>query len=68
MVADDTGGPLINRVTGIRRQISKSLGFVVPDADAVSRLSLVIIKDYLCPDEMFDVVCQLCVHNEGGLR
>ncbi len=30
MVADDTGGPLINRVTGIRRQISKSLGFVVP--------------------------------------
>ncbi len=30
MVADETGGPLINRVTGIRRQISKSLGFVVP--------------------------------------
>ena len=30
MVADDVAGPLITRVTGIRRQISKSLGFVVP--------------------------------------
>jgi len=30
MVADDVAGPLITRVTGIRRQISKALGFVVP--------------------------------------
>ncbi|PQM58729.1 MAG: flagellar biosynthesis protein FlhA [Rhodobacteraceae bacterium] len=30
MVADDVSGPLITRVTGIRRQISKTLGFVVP--------------------------------------
>ncbi len=30
MVADDVSGPLITRVTGIRRQISKALGFVVP--------------------------------------
>ena len=30
MVADDVTGPLITRVTGIRRQISKTLGFVVP--------------------------------------
>jgi len=30
MVADDVAGPLITRVTGIRRQISKTLGFVVP--------------------------------------
>ena len=30
MVADDVSGPLITRVTGIRRQISKALGFIVP--------------------------------------
>lgn len=30
MVDDDTGGPLVNRVTGIRRQVSKALGFVLP--------------------------------------
>ena len=30
MVADDVAGPLITRVTGIRRQISKTLGFIVP--------------------------------------
>ena len=30
MVNDENGGTLVNRVTGIRRQVSKSLGFVVP--------------------------------------
>jgi flagellar biosynthesis protein FlhA len=30
MVNDENGGALVNRVTGIRRQVSKSLGFVVP--------------------------------------
>ena len=30
MVDEDTGGPLINRITGIRKQVSRSLGFVVP--------------------------------------
>ena len=40
MVADDTGGPLINRVTGIRRQISKSLGFIVPAVRIRDDLSL----------------------------
>ena len=30
MVEEDTGGPLTNRVTGIRRQVSKALGFIVP--------------------------------------
>ncbi len=30
MVDEATGGPLINRVTGIRKQVSRALGFVVP--------------------------------------
>jgi flagellar biosynthesis protein FlhA len=30
MVDETTGGPLINRITGIRKQVSRSLGFVVP--------------------------------------
>jgi flagellar biosynthesis protein FlhA len=30
MVEEETGGPLTNRITGIRRQVSKALGFVVP--------------------------------------
>lgn len=30
MVDDDSGGPLVTRVTGIRRQVSKALGFVLP--------------------------------------
>ena len=30
MVNEENGGTLVNRVTGIRRQVSKALGFVVP--------------------------------------
>ncbi len=30
MVDDDSGGPLVERITGIRRQVSKALGFIVP--------------------------------------
>jgi flagellar biosynthesis protein FlhA len=30
MVEEETGGPLTNRITGIRRQVSKSLGFILP--------------------------------------
>ena len=30
MVDDDTGGPLISRITGIRREVSKLLGFIIP--------------------------------------
>ena len=30
MVDDNSGGPLISRITGIRREVSKLLGFVVP--------------------------------------
>ena len=30
MVDEQTGGPLINRITGIRKQISRNLGFVIP--------------------------------------
>ena len=34
MVDEQTGGPLINRITGIRKQISRNLGFVIPAAGA----------------------------------
>jgi flagellar biosynthesis protein FlhA len=30
MVEENSGGPLTNRITGIRRQVSKALGFVLP--------------------------------------
>jgi len=30
MVDETTGGPLVNRITGIRKQVSKALGFVIP--------------------------------------
>lgn len=30
MVDENVGGPLVNRITGIRKQVSRSLGFVVP--------------------------------------
>ena len=30
MVDDESGGPLVERITGIRRQVSKALGFIVP--------------------------------------
>ena len=30
MVDEATGGPLVNRITGIRKQVSKALGFVIP--------------------------------------
>ncbi len=40
MVDDDTGGPLISRVTGIRREVSKVLGFVVPPVRIKDDLAL----------------------------
>ncbi|MEK9759610.1 MAG: flagellar biosynthesis protein FlhA [Candidatus Puniceispirillum sp.] len=30
MVDETSGGPLINRITGIRKQVSRALGFVIP--------------------------------------
>ena len=30
MVDDETGGPLVERITGIRKQVSKALGFIIP--------------------------------------
>ena len=40
MVNEQNGGTLVNRVTGIRRQVSKSLGFVVPAVRIRDDLSL----------------------------
>ena len=40
MVDEQTGGPLINRITGIRKQISRNLGFVVPAVRVRDDMSL----------------------------
>ena len=40
MVNEDTGGPLINRITGIRKQVSRALGFVVPPVRVRDDMSL----------------------------
>ncbi len=40
MVDEDTGGPLINRITGIRKQVSRALGFVVPPVRVRDDMSL----------------------------
>ena len=40
MVDNNAGGPLVNRITGIRKQVSKSLGFVVPNVRIRDDLSL----------------------------
>ncbi len=40
MVDEDTGGPLVNRITSIRKQVSKSLGFVIPAVRVRDDMSL----------------------------
>jgi flagellar biosynthesis protein FlhA len=40
MVDEQTGGPLINRITGIRKQISRNLGFVIPAVRVRDDMSL----------------------------
>jgi flagellar biosynthesis protein FlhA len=40
MVDEETGGPLVNRITGIRKQISRSLGFVIPAVRVRDDMSL----------------------------
>ncbi|MBL6787092.1 MAG: flagellar biosynthesis protein FlhA [PS1 clade bacterium] len=40
MVDEDAGGPLVNRITSIRKQVSKTLGFVVPPVRIRDDLSL----------------------------
>ena len=40
MVEEETGGPLTNRITGIRKQVSRALGFVVPPVRVRDDMSL----------------------------
>lgn len=40
MVDEQTGGPLVNRITGIRKQISRNLGFVIPAVRVRDDMSL----------------------------
>ncbi len=40
MVDEETGGPLVNRITGIRKQLSRNLGFVIPAVRVRDDMSL----------------------------
>ena len=40
MVDEEKGGPLVNRITGIRKQVSKDLGFIIPAVRVRDDLSL----------------------------
>ena len=40
MVDETTGGPLVNRITGIRKQVSRALGFVIPPVRVRDDMSL----------------------------
>ncbi len=70
MVDDNSGGPLISRITGIRREVSKLLGFVVPPVRIKDDLSLsanqyririgqtILGEDVIYPDSL------LCIAGE----
>ena len=40
LVDQDNTGPLVSRVTGVRRQVSKELGFIFPSVRITDDLSL----------------------------
>jgi flagellar biosynthesis protein FlhA len=40
MVDENTGGPLVNRITSIRKQVSRNLGFVIPPVRVRDDMSL----------------------------
>jgi flagellar biosynthesis protein FlhA len=64
LVDERRGGPLMNRITGVRRQLSKELGFVVPQVRVRDDINLapftyriviggvVVGEDNVSPDEM----------------
>ena len=70
MVDDNSGGPLISRITGSRREVSKLLGFVVPPVRIKDDLSLsanqyririgqtIVGEDVIYPDSL------LCIAGE----
>ena len=64
LVDERRGGPLMNRITGVRRQLSKELGFVVPQVRVRDDINLapftyriviggvVVGEDSVSPDEV----------------
>lgn len=64
LVDERRGGPLMGRITGVRRQLSKELGFVVPQVRVRDDINLapytyriviggvVVGEDHVSPDEM----------------
>ena len=40
MVDEESGGPLVNRIAGTRKQVSKDLGFIIPAVRVKDDLTL----------------------------
>ncbi|MEL0024413.1 MAG: flagellar biosynthesis protein FlhA, partial [Alphaproteobacteria bacterium] len=69
MVEEDSGGPLTNRITGIRRQVSKALGFVLPAVRIRDDMTLdantyrirvgqtIVGEDKIYPDRKLAIPC-----------
>jgi len=67
LVDERRGGPLMGRITGVRRQLSKELGFVVPQVRVRDDINLapftyriviggvVMAEDNVSPDEMLAI-------------
>jgi flagellar biosynthesis protein FlhA len=67
LVDERRGGPLMGRITGVRRQLSKELGFVVPQVRVRDDINLapftyrvvvggvVVAEDNVSPDEMLAI-------------
>ena len=78
MVDDRKGAPLMTRITGIRRQLSKELGFVIPPVKVVDDLSLpgnayrisiagvIVGEDEVYPNEMLALDSGDLLHKVDG--
>ena len=71
LVDEATGGPLVNRITGIRKQVSKALGFVIPPVRVRDDMALkatdyririgqtIVGEDQIYPDLKLAIPCLL---------
>jgi flagellar biosynthesis protein FlhA len=80
LVDERRGGPLMGRLTGVRRQLSKELGFVVPQVRVRDDINLapfhyrilvggvVVGEDQVAPDEMLALDTGQAVGHLNGKR
>jgi flagellar biosynthesis protein FlhA len=78
MVDERKGAPLMTRITGIRRQLSKELGFVIPPVKVIDDLSLpgnayrisvagvIVGEDEVFPNEMLALDSGDLLHKVQG--